>query len=85
MAIAEKLPKATILHGDGTDHDLLESRGIFTTRMPSSPSQGATRRICSWRSQEGLRRCQVMPKMSRPNYTALVHDLGIDTVISLLT
>ena len=29
MAIAEKLPKATILHGDGTDHDLLESEGIF--------------------------------------------------------
>lgn len=25
---------------------------------------------------------KVLPKMSRPNYTALVHDLGIDTVIS---
>ena len=30
LTLAEKLPKATIIHGDGTDHDLLEAEGIFT-------------------------------------------------------
>lgn len=29
LTLAEKLPKVTVIHGDGTNHDLLESEGIF--------------------------------------------------------
>ena len=29
LMLAEKLPKVTVIHGDGTNHDLLESEGIF--------------------------------------------------------
>lgn len=32
LTLAEKLPKVTVIHGDGTNHDLLESEGIFPLR-----------------------------------------------------
>ena len=82
MAIAEKLPKATILHGDGTDHDLLESEGIFDADAFVSLTGRDEENLLMALTAKDSGVAKVLPKMSRPNYTALVHDLGIDTVIS---
>ena len=82
MAIAEKLPKATLLHGDGTDHDLLESEGIFDADAFVSLTGRDEENLLMALTAKDSGVAKVLPKMSRPNYTALVHDLGIDTVIS---
>jgi len=57
MAIAEKLPKAATARTMTCSNPRASS-----TRMPSSPSQGATRRICSWRSP---RRTPALPRSCR--------------------
>ena len=82
MALAEKLPKATVLHGDGTDHDLLESEGIFDADAFVSLTGRDEENLLMALTAKEAGVAKVLPKMSRPNYTALVHDLGIDTVIS---
>ena len=70
MAIAEKLPKATILHGDGTDHDLLESEGIFDADAFVSLTGARRGESAHGAHREGLRRCQgpaedVAPELHR--------------------
>ncbi len=82
VSIAEKLPKATVIHGDGTDHELLESEGIFDADAFVSVTGRDEENLLMALSAREAGVAKVLPKMSRPNYTALVHELGIDTVIS---
>lgn len=70
MAIAEKLPKATILHGDGTDHDLLESEGHLRRGCLRLPHRARRGESAHGAHREGLRRCQgpaedVAPELHR--------------------
>ena len=80
--LSQLLPEATILHGDGTDHDLLESEGIFDADAFVSLTGRDEENLLMALTAKDSGVAKVLPKMSRPNYTALVHDLGIDTVIS---
>jgi len=82
LSLAEKLPKASIIHGDATDRDLLESENIYDADALVT---------LTGRDEENLlmalaaRDCGVpktIAKVSRPNYSALVQNLGIDAVIS---
>ena len=82
MAVAERLPKATVIHGDGSDHELLESESIFDADAFVSLAGRDEENLLMALSAKAMGVTKVLPKMSRPNYTALVHDLGIDTVIS---
>ena len=75
MAIAEKLPKATILHGDGTDHDLLESEGIFDADAIVSLTGRDEENLLMALTAKDSGVAKVLPKMSRPNYTALVQAI----------
>ena len=75
MAIAEKLPKATILHGDGTDHDLLESEGIFDADAFVSLTGRDEENLLMALTAKDSGVAKVLPKMSRPNYTALVQAI----------
>ena len=82
LALAEKLPKASVICGDGTDHDLLDAEGVLdcdafislTGRDEENLLMALTARA------EGVKK--VLPKMSRPNYADLVTKLGVDAVIS---
>ena len=82
LDLAEKLPKATVIQGDGTDHELLDTEGIFECDafVP-----------LTWRDEENLLMAlsaqhagvkKVLPKMSRPNYMEVLRQLGLETVIS---
>ena len=82
LALAEKLPKATVIHGDGTDHDLLDAEGIFDADAFVSLTGRDEENLLMALAAKDAGVGKVLPKMSRPNYTTLVHDLGIDTVIS---
>lgn len=82
LALAEKLPKATVIHGDGTDHDLITAEGIYDTDAFVSLTGRDEENLLMALSAKEAGVAKVLPKMSRPNYTALIHRLGVNVVIS---
>ena len=80
--ISEALPHATVLCGDGTDQELLESE-----RLPDADAFVAlTDRdednliISLYAMQQGLQK--VIAKSNRQNYTSIARAIGLDSVIS---
>ncbi len=82
MTIAEKLPKATVIQGDGTDHELLDTEGIFDCDafVPLTGRDEENLLMALSAQHAGVKK--VLPKMSRPNYMELLRQLGLETVIS---
>ncbi len=82
IELAEKLPKATIIQGDGTDHELLDTEGIFDCDafVPLTGRDEENLLIALSAQHAGVKK--VLPKMSRPNYMELLRQLGLETVIS---
>lgn len=80
--LAEKLPKATVLHGDGADHELLDTEGIFECDafIPLTGRDEENLLMALTAQHAGVKK--VLPKMSRPNYMQLLRQLGLETVIS---
>lgn len=80
--ISEQLPHTTVLCGDGTDQELLESE-----RLPDSDAFVAlTDRdednliISLYAMQQGL--SKVIAKSNRQNYASIARAIGLDSVIS---
>ena len=82
LALAEKLPKVSVIHGDGTDHELLEAENIFDcdafVSLTGRDEENLLMALTAKRA--GVKK--VLPKMSRPSYIGLVHQTGIETIIS---
>ena len=82
LALAEKLPKASVIRGDGTDHELLESEDVLNcdafVSLTGRDEENLLMALTAQRA--GVKK--VLPKMSRPNYMDIVRQVGIDTVIS---
>ena len=82
LALAEKLPGATIIQGDGTDHELLDTEGIFDCDAFVSLTGRDEENLLMALTAKHAGVKKVLPKMSRPNYMALLRELGLETVIS---
>ena len=82
LDLAEKLPKATVLHGDGTDHELLDTEGIYECDafVPLTDRDEENLLMALSAQHAGVKK--VLPKMSRPNYMEVLRQLGLETVIS---
>ena len=82
LDLAEKLPKATIIQGDGTDHELLDTEGIFDCDafVPLTGRDEENLLMALSAQHAGVKK--VLPKMSRPNYMELLRQLGLETVVS---
>ncbi len=82
LELAEKLPKATVICGDGTDHELLDTEGIFDCDafIPLTGRDEENLLMALSAQHAGVKK--VLPKMSRPNYMELLRQLGLETVIS---
>ena len=82
VTLAEKLPKATVIQGDGTDHELLDTEGIFECDafVPLTGRDEENLLMALSAQHAGVKK--VLPKMSRPNYMELLRRLGLETVIS---
>lgn len=82
LTLAEKLPKASVIHGDGTDHELLEAENIFDCdafiALTGRDEENLLMALTAQRA--GVKK--VLPKMSRPSYIDLVQQTGIETIIS---
>lgn len=80
--LAQELPDAMIIEGDGTDNDLIRSENLFgadgfvslTGRDEENLLMGLSAR------RAGVRK--VLVKMTRPNYMELVQETGLGSIIS---
>lgn len=82
MELAEMLPDTLIIHGDGTDEELLQSENVSDmggfVAMTGKDEENFMSSLLAM--QNGVQK--VIPKINRENYINIVKNLGIDSVIS---
>jgi len=80
--LCELLPKADIVHGDGTDQTLLLSEGMDGTDsfIALTGSDEANLLISMFAKSHHINK--VITKINRTNYMELMQQLGIDSIIS---
>lgn len=83
--LSELLPGATIIEGDGTDQDLLQSEGLSDTHAFITLSDRDEENLMSgfYAAQCGVKK--VIVKSGRDNYSAIMHGMGLDSIISTKT
>lgn len=80
--LSEKLPGALILQGDGTDQELLEGEGIYESdAFVSLTGRDEENLLIAMGAQRGGVQ-KVLAKMTRLNYTDLIQDMGLESIIS---
>ena len=80
--ISERFPKATVICGDGTDSELLDSENLTASdAFVALTDRDEDNLIISlYAMQKGLPK--VVTKCNRQNYAGIVRSLGLDSVIS---
>ncbi len=82
LDLTDKLPGALIIHGDGTDHNLLEAEGILEADAFVSLTNRDEENLLMALSAQRAGVKKVIAKMSRPNYIELMRESGVDSIIS---
>ena len=82
--LSELLPGATIIEGDGTDQELLQSEGLtdFHGFVALSNRDEENLMAGFYAAKQGVKK--VIVKSSRENYSSIMHDMGLDSIISTL-
>ena len=82
LELSEALPKSLIIHGDGTDQELLESENLSDTdAFVALTDRDEDNLIISLYALQ-RKIFKVVAKCNRRNYIGIVRDLGLDSVIS---
>ncbi|MBP3493846.1 MAG: Trk system potassium transporter TrkA [Oscillospiraceae bacterium] len=82
MILAEELPGTMVIEGDGTDSNLIQSEGIFQVDAFVSLTGRDEENLLMALTAQRAGVPKVVAKMTRPNYMDLVHDTGIESIIS---
>ncbi len=80
--LSEMLPGATIIEGDGTDQELLESEGIADAQAFVTLANRDEENLMAgfYAAKRGVKK--VIVKSSRDTYSSIMHDMGLDSIIS---
>ena len=82
LSLSDKLPHATIIHGDGTDSAVIEAENILDTdafiALTNRDEENLLMAMTAQRS--GVKK--VIAKMNRPNYIDMMRQFGVDSIIS---
>ncbi|MGI6604930.1 MAG: Trk system potassium transporter TrkA [bacterium] len=82
LDLAERLPSVLVLHGDGTDLELLRTEGLADTdafvAVTGMDEENLLMALLA--KQMGVKRA--IAKISRPAYGPIVEQLGVDSAIS---
>ncbi len=82
VELSELLPEALIIHGDGTDEELLKSENVSQMdgfiAMTGMDEENIMSSLVA--KQNGVKK--VITKVSRVNYINIIKSLGVDSVIS---
>ena len=80
--LSEELPEATILHGDGTDHEVLDEEGIdrcnAVVTLTGMDEENVIVSLYATRKKVA----KVITKVDRPTIGQMVSHLGLDSVLS---
>lgn len=79
--LSEKLPKSMIIHGDGTDHEVLLEEGIERTDAFVSLTGIDEENIILSMYANSKKVNKVITKINRLSFTELIADFGIDSII----
>ena len=82
LILADELPGAMIIRGDGTDSELIASEGIFDVDAFVSLTGRDEENLLMALSAQRSGVPKVLAKMNRPGYMDLVRDTGIESIIS---
>ena len=80
--LSEMLPNALVIHGDGTDNEVLESESIFQSDAFVSLTDRDEDNLLMALNAIHAGVPNVAAKMTRPNYIGLAKDIGLDSIIS---
>ncbi len=80
--LADELPGAMIIEGDGTDANLIQSEGIFNVDAFVSLTGRDEENLLMAATARRAGVPKTIAKMTRPNYMELVREAGIGSVIS---
>ncbi len=82
LQLSEQIPEALIIHGDGTDEELLKSENISDMdgfiAMTGMDEENLMSALLAKQNEVK----KVIAKVSRVNYINIIKNLGIDSVIS---
>jgi trk system potassium uptake protein TrkA len=79
---SEQLRHALVLHGEGSDTDLLESEGVAEMDGFVSVSQDEETNIMACLLARNLGAAKTVCLVNRPNYVPMLPKLGVDSAIS---
>lgn len=82
-AVAGELEKVMVLHGDGTDVELLENEGVKNMDAFIAASNDEETNIMSCLLARHLGARKTISLIRRSNYVPLVHVVGIDAAVSV--
>ena len=82
LILADELPGAMIIHGDGTDSELIASEGIFNVDAFVSLTGRDEDNLLMALTAQRAGVPKVLAKMNRPGYMELVRETGIESIIS---
>ena len=82
LFLSEHLPHCLIIHGDGTDQELLESERMadYDAFVALTDRDEDNLIVSLYAMQKGLKK--VVAKSNRQNYASIVHELGLESVLS---
>ena len=82
LTLADKLPSALIIRGDGTDSAVIEAESLLDTAafiaLTNRDEENLLMAMTAQRS--GVKK--VIAKMNRPNYMEMMRESGVDSIIS---
>lgn len=83
--LSEMLPDANIIKGDGTDQELLESEGLADMHAFITLSDRDEENLMAGFYAINRKVKKVIVKSGRDNYSSIMHDMGLDSIISTKT
>lgn len=83
QVLAEKLPYVTIIHGDGSDDELLNEEGIENTDAVLALTGLDEENIVLSLSAKSLYHKKTIAKVTRMNYAGLSDVLKVDSIVAL--
>lgn len=82
VELSELLPQATIIHGDGTDQQILEEEGIKTTDavvcLTSTDEENIILSMYAYKQKVH----KIITKINRPSFVGLMETISMASVIS---
>ena len=80
--LAEALPRSLIIHGDGTDQELLEAEDLQASDafVALTGSDEYNLIIALYAMQQGVKKA--VAKSNRQNYAGIARSVGLDSVVS---